>query len=168
MKKFMKIYNEVLAYIGVVFLFGFIAAVVVQVVSRTFLPTSPNWTEEASRYLFIFMVGFAGNTAVATDEYVGVDLLTTHFPEKVQKIVKVLVLVAIWVFSIVVFVQCVVGPKGLIAMTPPAMVSTAMTLPMKRIYISLAILFGLYCISYPMRIYCVIKDIDLYEKGGEN
>ena len=167
MKKVIKIYSEVLAYIGVVFLIGFIAAVLVQITSRTFLPKSPNWTEEASRYLFIFMVAFAGNTAVATDEYVGVDLLTSHFPNAVQKFVKILVLLMIWVFSIVVFASCVVGPKGLIAMTPPVMVSTAMTLPMKKVYISLAILYGLYCISYPMRIYCVLKDIDLYEKGAE-
>lgn len=167
MKKFMKAYNEVLAYIGVVFLIGFIGAVLVQIISRTFLPKSPNWTEEASRYLFIFMVAFAGNTAVGTDEYVGVDLLTSHFSPKMQKVLKVLVLLAIWAFSIVVFAFCVVGPKGLIALTPPAMVSTAMTLPMKKIYISLAILYGLYCLSYPMRIYCVIKDIDLFEKGGE-
>lgn len=167
MKKFMKAYNEILAYIGVVFLIGFIGAVLVQIISRTFLPKSPNWTEEASRYLFIFMVAFAGNTAVGTDEYVGVDLLTSRFSPKMQKVLKVLVLLAIWAFSIVVFVFCVVGPKGLIALTPPAMVSTAMTLPMKKIYISLAILYGLYCLSYPMRIYCVIKDIDLFEKGGE-
>lgn len=167
MKKFMKAYNDILAYIGVVFLIGFIGAVLVQIVSRTFLPKSPNWTEEASRYLFIFMVAFAGNTAVATDEYVGVDLLTARFSPAVQKVLKVIVLLAIWAFSIVAFAACTVGPKGILSLTPPTMASTAMRLPMNKVYISIAILYGLYCLSYPMRIYCVIKDIDLYEKGGE-
>ncbi|MBQ0001745.1 MAG: TRAP transporter small permease subunit [Clostridiales bacterium] len=167
MKKFMKAYNDILAYIGVIFLIGFIGAVLVQIVSRTFLPKSPNWTEEASRYLFIFMVGFAGNTAVATDEYVGVDLLTSHFSPKLQKYTKILVLLIIWAFSIVVFFMAVMGPQGLLALTPPAMASTAMRLPMNKVYISVAILYGLYCLSYPMRIYCVVKDIEIYEKGGE-
>lgn len=167
MKKILKVYNEILAYIGVVFLIGFIGAVLVQIISRTFLPKSPNWTEEASRYLFIFMVAFAGNTAVATDEYVGVDLLTARFSPSVQKGLKVIVLLAIWVFSIVVFVACTVGPKGILALTPPTMASTAMRLPMNKVYISIAILYGLYCLSYPMRIYCVLKDINLYEKGEE-
>lgn len=163
MKKAMRIYNDVLAYIGVVGLIGFIAAVLIQVVSRTFLPTAPNWTEEASRYLFIYMVAFAGNAAVSTDEYVGVDLLTSRFPAKLQKIVKMLVLAVMFVFSVIVFVFCVVGPEGLLAMTPPTMVSTALLLPMKYVYLATAILFGLYCLSFPMRIFCVAKDIDLYD-----
>lgn len=35
---------------------------------------------------------------------------------------------------------------------------------MRQIYVSLAILFGLYIISYALRIICVIKDIDVYDK----
>lgn len=167
MKKFMKAYNDICAYIGVIFLIGFIGAVLVQIISRTFLPKSPNWTEEASRYLFIFMVAFAGNTAVATDEYVGVDLLTSRFSPKLQKVFKIIVLLLIWGFSLVVFFACVVGPKGLLALTPPTMASTAMRLPMNKVYISIALLYGFYCLSYPMRIYCVVKDIELYKKGGE-
>lgn len=163
MKKAMRIYNDVLAYIGVIGLIGFLSTVLLQVTSRTFLPTAPNWTEEASRFLFIFMVGFAGNTAVSTDGYVGVELLTEHFPAALQKIIKILVLVAILVFSAIVFYFCVIGPEGLLAMTPPLMVSTALQLPMKYVYIALAILYGLYIISYLMRIYCVITDTDIYE-----
>ena len=45
------------------------------------------------------------------------------------------------------------GPDGLLAVTPPAMVSTALELPMKNIYFALVILFGCYVISYLFRIY---------------
>ena len=164
MKKAFRIYNEVLNYIAVVGLIGFLACVALQVFARVFLPVSPNWTEEAARFLFIFMVSFAGQTAVAKEEYVGVELLTERFPEKIQKLIRILVLTAILVFSAVVFFLAVIGPKGLLAMTPASMVSTALMLPMKKIYWSAAILFGLYIPSYAMRIYCVIKDIDLYNK----
>lgn len=163
MKKIMRIYNEVLAYIGVLGLIGFLTAVIIQVTSRTFLPTSPNWTEEASRFLFIFMVGFAGNAAVAQDGYVGVELLTEHLPSGMQKVLKVFVCVVLLIFSAYVFWFCIVGPEGLLAMTPPLMVSTALSLPMKYVYVSIAILFGLYVVSYLMKIYCIITDTNIYD-----
>lgn len=165
MKKAIKIYNEILNYIAVIGLVGFLACVTLQVFARVFLPTSPNWTEEAARFLFIFMVAFAGNTAVAKDEYIGVELLTERFPEKVQKVIRILVLAAIWVFSVVIFFMAVMGSKGLLAMTPVTMVSTALMLPMRQIYVSMAILFGLYIINFALRILCVIKDIDVYDKA---
>lgn len=165
MKKAIRTYYDVLTYIAVVGLVGFLACVALQVFARVFLPKSPNWTEEAARFLFIFMVGFAGNVAVGKDEYVGVELLTERFPEKVQKIIKIAVLAALWVFSVIIFSMAVVGPKGLLAMTPASMVSTALQLPMKQVYLSLVILFGLYIISFALRIFCVIKDIDVFDKN---
>jgi TRAP-type C4-dicarboxylate transport system permease small subunit len=165
MKKIFKIYNEVLNYIAVLGLVGFLFCVALQVFARVFLPTSPNWTEELARFLFIYMVAFAGNTAVAKDEYVGVELLVERFPAVVQKAIKILVLTAILIFSAIIFFTSVMGPKGLLAITPVGMVSTALRLPMRKVYLSMAILFGLYIVSYIMNIICVIKGIDIYEKG---
>ena len=164
MKKIFKIYNEVLNYIAVLGLIGFLLCVALQVFARVFLPTSPNWTEELARFLFIYMVAFAGNTAVAKDEYVGVELLVERFPLGVQKAIKILVLTAILVFSTIVFTMSVMGPKGLLATTPFGMVSTALRLPMRKVYFSMAILFGLYIVSYVMSILSVIMNIDIYDK----
>lgn len=157
MEKFIKIYKEIMSYIGVIGLFGFIASVLIQVTARTFLPTAPNWTEEAARFLFIYMVAFGGNAAVLSDEYVGVELLTEMFPKGVQKTLKTAVLVAVGVFAAFVFFKCVMSPQGLIAITPPAMVSTALELPMKKVYLALAVLFGCYIISYILRLYMVFS-----------
>ena len=60
MEKFIKGYKDVMTYIGILGLIGFIVSVMIQVIARTFLPTAPNWTEEAARYLFIYMVAFGG------------------------------------------------------------------------------------------------------------
>ena len=156
MQKFIKIYKDIFSYIGVIGLTGFILSVLVQVVARTFLPVAPNWTEEAARFLFIFMVATAGNAAVLNDEYVGVEMLQEMFSKKVQKIFKLVIFVVMLVFSTFVFINCVVGPKGLLAITPPAMVSTALEIPMKYVYTSLAILFGFYIVSYILRIYMLL------------
>ena len=156
MQKFIKIYRNIFSYIGVIGLTGFILSVLIQVVARTFLPVAPNWTEEAARFLFIFMVATAGNAAVLNDEYVGVEMLPEMFSLKVQKIFKLVIFVVMLAFSTFVFVCCVVGPKGLLAITPPAMVSTALEIPMKYVYSFLAILFGFYIVSYVLRIYMLL------------
>lgn len=157
MEKFIKVYKTLMSYVGVLGLIGFIASVLIQVVSRTFLPTTPNWTEEAARFLFIYMVAFAGNAAVLSDEYVGVELLTEMFPQGFQKTLKTVIFVVLGVFSAFVFLKCVMSPQGLIAITPPAMVSTALELPMKYVYFALAVLFGCYILSFILRLYMVFS-----------
>lgn len=157
MENIIKVYKNIMTYIGIIGLIGFIASVLIQVIARTFLPTAPNWTEEAARYLFIYMVAFAGNAAVLNDEYVGVEMLVELFPAWLQKTIKSVVLVVLCAFSAFVFINCVAGPQGLIAITPPAMVSTALEIPMKYIYFSEVILFGCYIVSYLMRLYLVFS-----------
>lgn len=157
MEKFIKVYREIMSYIGVLGLIGFIASVLIQVIARTFLPTAPNWTEEAARFLFIYMVAFAGNAAVLSDEYVGVELLTEMFPKGVQKTLKTLIFVVLMLFSAFVFIKCVMSPQGLIAITPPAMVSTALEIPMKYVYCAEVVLFGCYVISFILRLYMVFS-----------
>ncbi len=156
MRKFIQIYRNIFSYIGMLGLVGFILSVLVQVTARTFLPVAPNWTEEAARFLFIFMVATAGNAAVLSDEYVGVEMLQDLFPPKVQKIFKLTICSVMFIFSAFVFINCVVGPQGLLAITPATMVSTALELPMKYVYVSLAILFGFYIVSYALRIYMLL------------
>jgi TRAP-type C4-dicarboxylate transport system permease small subunit len=156
MQKFIKIYRDIFAYIGMLGLIGFIISVLVQVTARTFLPVAPNWTEEAARFLFIFMVATAGNAAILSDEYVGVEMLMEMFSAKVQKIFRLVIYIIMIAFSAYVFIACVVGPKGLLAITPPTMVSTALEIPMKYIYSFLAILFGFYIVSYVLRIYMLL------------
>ncbi|MBR4138567.1 MAG: TRAP transporter small permease subunit, partial [Lachnospiraceae bacterium] len=101
-------------------------------------------------------VATAGNAAVLSDEYVGVEMLQEMFSAKVQKIFKLVIFAVMLAFSAFVFINCVVGPKGLLAITPPAMVSTALEIPMKYVYTALAILFGFYIVSYVLRIYMLL------------
>ncbi len=158
MDKIIKYYRDIMTYIGILGLIGFIASVLIQVIARTFLPTAPNWTEEAARFLFIYMVAFAGNAAILNDEYVGVEMLTEMFPAAVQKMIKIGILVVLCAFSGFVFVNCVIGPKGLIAVTPATMVSTALEIPMKYVYFSEIILFGCYIVSCLLRIYMMFSE----------
>lgn len=158
MNKVINTYKNIMSYVGVLGLVGFIACVLIQVISRTFLPTAPNWTEEAARFLFIFMVAFAGNAAVLSDEYVGVELLTECFPKAVQKILKIAILTVLCAFAAYVFFFCVIGSDGLLAVTPATMVSTALELPMKFVYYALVVLYGCLIVSYIFRIYMILTE----------
>lgn len=158
MEKFFKVYKEIMAGIGMIGLVGFIASVLIQVIARTFLPAAPNWTEEAARFLFIYMVAFAGNAAVLSDEYVGVELLTEFLPHKIQNVLKIIIYAVLGIFAGFVFFKCVMSPQGLIAITPPGMVSTALELPMKYVYCAEVVLFGCYILSYMLRLYMVFSE----------
>ena len=50
LNKFIKGYMEVLYALSSVFYIGFCFCVLVQVISRNFLPNAPSWTEEPVSY----------------------------------------------------------------------------------------------------------------------
>jgi TRAP-type C4-dicarboxylate transport system permease small subunit len=55
------------------FFAGLLGVVLLQVFARTFLPRSPHWTEEASRFLMLYMTAFAAGIAAKERAYVNVD-----------------------------------------------------------------------------------------------
>ncbi len=76
-----------------------VGVVLLQVFARVALPQAPAWTEEASRFFFIWTVGFAAGPAVRERAYVDVDSFTTHLPAKVQLFLAILIDVLLCCFS---------------------------------------------------------------------
>ena len=152
MKKFVRVYNDVMSCLGVVCLAGFIISVLVQVFSRTFLPKTPPWTEEAARYLFIYMVAFGCSVAVHKKEFVGVDFLVMFLPKGMAKALNTLIHVGLLAFVIFVLSKSVLG----FALIKYRMVSTAMQLPMQYVYFSMILLFGLLILSYAVEIVLIL------------
>ncbi|WP_067093768.1 TRAP transporter small permease [Marinomonas atlantica] len=50
------------------------AVVLLQVISRFMLPTSPVWTEELSRYLFIYLIVLSSGLVIRDDRHVRLEL----------------------------------------------------------------------------------------------
>ena len=63
---------------------GMVSVVMLQVVARLFFPKVPTWTEEVSRLMLLYTVGFSAGLAVKERAYVNVDILTSRFPAKVD------------------------------------------------------------------------------------
>ncbi|MCR4706543.1 MAG: TRAP transporter small permease [Clostridiales bacterium] len=158
--KFVKIYSEVLCAFGCVFYLAFCVCVLVQIISRNFLPSAPSWTEELARYTFIYMVAFGCGVAVLKDEFVFVEFLKDALESKglhaLNKIVRILVTLAMLILSGFILFRSVPG----IAFLKFRMVSTAMEIPMQYIYFSQILMFGFLCISLIMRLIQMIADFN--------
>jgi len=153
MRQFVKVYNFIMSVLGMLCLVGFVGSVLIQVFSRTFLPSTPSWTEEAARYLFIFMVAFGSSVAVRTKEFVGIDMITNFFPKFVNKILEFVIYVILFGFSLFILIKSI--PR--FAFFEFRMVSTAMQLPMQYVYFSIVILFRFLALSFFIEIILLLS-----------
>ena len=163
MDSLIKKYNKFMSYLGLVCLGGFIISVLIQVISRTFLPKTPSWTEELARYLFIYMVAFGSSVAVHKKEFVAVDLIIDFLPKIIRKLIELVINIVLFLFVTFVLLKSVLS----FAILEYRMVSTAMQVPMQYIYFSMIILFGLLILSFVMEILYQVKEI-LSNKGEKD
>ena len=149
--KFIKVYLEILYALSSIFYAGFCFCVLVQVISRNFLPNAPSWTEELARYSFIYMVAFGVGLAALKHEFVNVEFLGDFLKAKNQKALDVLNLV----IEVIILAMCLV----ILVMAEPkycfpafTMNSTATNIPMKYIYFSQFLTFIVLPVSYVLDI----------------
>ena len=81
MKKLEKLINWAIFIVFAIL----IAAVVLQVFARTFFAQPPLWTEEASRFAILYIVGLGVGAAVLTGDLVNVDLALTVMPKSLRR-----------------------------------------------------------------------------------
>ena len=145
--KFINVFDHILCFFGVIFYLTFVACVLIQVISRNFLPNAPSWTEEAARYSFIYMVSFGCAVAVHRNEFVSVEFLYDALEHKyagVNTVIALVIKIVLLVFNLYILTQSVFS----FAFIKFPMYSTAMTLPMQYVYFALVLLFGLMIIAY--------------------
>lgn len=66
-----------------------IAAVLVQIVSRTFLPRSPVWTEELTRFALLYLAAAGAGLALRSGDLVNVDLFVGGLPARARTIAMI-------------------------------------------------------------------------------
>lgn len=145
--KFLSVFDHTLCFFGVIFYLTFVACVLIQVISRNFLPSAPSWTEEAARYSFIYMVGFGCAVAVHRNEFVNVEFLHDALEGRhpmANRVIDLAIKVSLLIFTAYLLVKSVI-PFAFIKFP---MFSTAMTLPMQYVYFSLVVMFSLMAVAY--------------------
>ena len=79
-------------------------SVLVQVFCRAFLPQSPMWTEELTRYALLYTVAFGAGLSMLTGNLVNVDLFIELLPEKGRRIATALALLITSIFAALLIV----------------------------------------------------------------
>ena len=99
--------EKVLATAAMLSFAALLCVVFLQVFSRFMLPKTPSWTEEASRFLFIYSIAFSAPLALKRNEFVKVDILTSKFPKEINKILEEIVYLLISLFFLIVSINSV-------------------------------------------------------------
>ena len=109
-----------------------VSVVMLQVVARLFFPKVPTWTEEVSRLMLLYTVGFSAGLAVRERAYVNVDILTSRLSARVNTGLAVFIDVVLAAFFGAVTVEAwsiVVAVEG--------QTSAALMMPMSVFYFSM-------------------------------
>lgn len=150
-----KDYIEKILEIGAVLCFtALILVVSLQVFARFCLPQSPVWTEEASRFLFIYSVAFAAPIALKKNEYVKVDLIVNKLNSKVKIILEAFIYIVLSLFFLTLSYYSLPFAKLGIGQTSPA-IGLSMFIP----YASILIL------SFFIGMYSILKILETFKKS---
>lgn len=114
------------------------ATVVLQISGRLFLPYSPAWTEELSRYLFIYMVALSSGVAIRRNRHVNVELYHHRLGGRARACYQTLISLMIGVFAGVVLPYAWLYAENGAWQTSPTL-----KVPMLYIFFSTVVLFAL-------------------------
>jgi TRAP-type C4-dicarboxylate transport system permease small subunit len=165
--KLFKILDQFMWLGSVLNMFMLVGVVLLQVFARVALPQVPAWTEEASRFFFMWAVGFAAGPAVREQAYVDVDSFTVHLPQKAQ------IWLAILLDAILMFFCGVMAYEATkLTIAVEGQTSAALIWPMKVFYAAIGlqtIMLTLYLARSVARMIQTgsIKNEDAGSKGGE-
>jgi TRAP-type C4-dicarboxylate transport system permease small subunit len=144
-------------FMGTLFCFTALLVVVSLQILTRFLPFSFVWTEELSRFLFIYSIAFASPLAMKKKEFVNVDIFINKFPKKIRRVHELII------YLIIVVLMAIITTKGLeFLLLGVDQNSATMAMPMSVAYSSIFIT-SLFITLYA--IYHVIGQAKIVTKG---
>jgi TRAP-type C4-dicarboxylate transport system permease small subunit len=129
---------------------GMIGVVLLQVYARMFMDQIPAWTEEASRLLFIYVVGFAAGPAIKEKAYVNVDTLFLMLSERARKYLELFIEIIMIVFNGILTYEAYQ-----LLLTVKGQISAALLWPMELFY------GGTFMMVLFITIYLLLNILDL-------
>ncbi|KKK34993.1 TRAP-type transport system permease small protein [Salinicoccus sediminis] len=151
--KMMNRVDKILGIISVLFFSALLIVVVTQILSRYF-PYQFTWTEELSRYLFVYSMVTAAPVALRKSEFITVDMMPTSLSKNAERIYESVIAVFIMVFSIFLFIYGIQFTSLGVDFYAPTL-----GVDMVYIYASIPILALL------LFVYSIVYIIDRYQKN---
>jgi TRAP-type transport system small permease protein len=128
-----KIIDRTLGLLTILSFVGVISVVVIQILSR-YLPYTAVWTEELTRFLFIYSIAFAAPLALKKKEFINVELLINLLPKRAREIYEAMI------YLVIVLLCSVVAYQGYIfTMIGRGQTSATMALDMSIMHASIGV-----------------------------
>jgi TRAP-type C4-dicarboxylate transport system permease small subunit len=144
-------------FLGSLCLGTMLAMMLLNIFFRYILSKPIFFSDELSNYLFIWMSFLSAAFVMGNDGHVRVTTVVSHFPEKVQIVIKMVMdMVMVIVFAMYV------GPS--IRMLGRLKLSNMMRIPLKFVYVIMPIAFLLMCIHIVVN--CIDEFARLQELKG--
>ncbi len=155
MKKFLENIEE---YIGGTIFLIMLVVLVIQIFSRQFLDLPLKWSEELSRFLFVYAGYFGVSASIKENGHVFIDFFIKKFPRKIQSAVNVL----IQILSLIVLVAMfVIGIQMTVRKIPVKIVS--LNLSYAYMYVALPVIGAMMIYRHIER---NVNDFKAYRKRG--
>lgn len=161
--KLRKWLDLILSILTVTSFAGVIIVVTIQIMSR-YLPYTAIWTEELTRYLFIYAICFGAPLALIRGEFINVDMLLAKMSHNFRRYYEIIIYLSIILISgVIVFSGWEFTLLGK---------QTSATMPFKMLWIHAAIMImGLFLTLYSVfkiiRLFRNQEDFNSQTGGGE-
>lgn len=157
-------YNHLEEYLLVASLVANVLIVFMQVIMRTVFRNSLTWSEELSRYIFIWQIWLGASIALKYDEHIRVTLALSFLKNKRAQAALTLFADLIWfAFSAYMIVN---GSELLASMAGRKAVSSGLRLPLIYIYAVFPLASFLVCARLLGVLWKDVKQLMGKEEGG--
>jgi TRAP-type C4-dicarboxylate transport system permease small subunit len=133
-----QIITRILEWGTIISAFALIFTVILQIVTRRFfVAIAPSWTEEASRFFFIYTISFGAGLAQREGYFVSMDYFYRKFNDKIKWIIDLLIsLISAILFLVMSVYSIFLIVLGLTETSP------GLSLPMSVAFASMLIMSG--------------------------
>lgn len=163
MKHWKKFLDNFEGYVCVVMLIAMSIIVFMQVICRFILKSSLPWSEEASRYLLVWVSFLGGAYGVRRGAHLGVEAVILMLPKKLRSFVELLsMVIGIALCGIILKY----GVDIVITQMNRMQYSPAMRIPMGYVYLAIPVGMVLFIIRYIQNIIDKVKALLHEEADG--
>ena len=159
MEKFWKVLDTVMDTLTTIAMIGIAGICIAQLISRFIFKHSILWANEASCFLFVYVVFMGAFILIRDKGFIRMDLIQSKIPEKGRFVYDLILQILVILYAVVFLVY---GFQ--FAQRNGIQVSGAMHLPMNVVY-SIMPISGFFMILYSIR--GIVEHIRTHGKGEE-
>lgn len=86
---------------------GFVGAMLIQVYARFFMSSAPSWTEEASRFFFLYAMGFASGLAFKDGYYVHLDVFYNKMKNSHKRLLDISIPIGVIILFLILGIYAI-------------------------------------------------------------